>query len=117
MPVGFLRAFATNRHLAIFAGRDFGSLATYGLNGSLTHSQLDLNVLLDASDRERVEGALSETSHVAVSAEQLAAEYDGPCTFGKTHFPDERSPTWSIRFSAMQDQPDLSGSAALVNTK
>ena len=76
---------------------NFGFLAVYDIEGLWAHSREESHVLMNLSDRNRVEDALLKSGHVAVPSDLLEAPYDGPNDFGETNVPNARPPSWSVR--------------------
>ena len=77
---------------------NYGVLAVYDLDLFGAYDAAEREVLLDGSDRSRVEAALLETRHDVVPTDLLWNTYDGTNDYWQRHFPNERPPTWFTRF-------------------
>jgi hypothetical protein len=77
---------------------NFGTLAVYAIEQLGVYDDAERDVLLDPGDRARVETALADTGHVVVPESVLWNEYDGANDSWKTHFADETTPTWFVRY-------------------
>jgi hypothetical protein len=82
---------ASGEDLAIRVS-NFGPMAVYGLGRVGDYDGLD------QADQERVETALEDTGYTIVPGRILWQEYDGRSDFWRTHVPNERPPTWWVRF-------------------
>jgi hypothetical protein len=90
-------ATQTGEELAIRIS-NFGPMAVYSIQRPGAFDSSEMAGLLDATDRDRIEQALTETGHLIVQEELLWREYDGRCNFWRTPFPNERPRTWWDRF-------------------
>jgi hypothetical protein len=77
---------------------NFGSLAVYALQGFFEYRTDEFRILLDSSDRSRIEVALVESGHVSIPEEIVWSEYDGVSDFWQRNFPSRPPPTWFDRF-------------------
>jgi hypothetical protein len=77
---------------------NFGELAMYALDRPGSLDPEELRILLDTEDKRRIESALADTGYFLVPEELLWDRYDGRSASLRNAYPDERPPTWFIRY-------------------